>query len=129
MEAGFRGLARQEYAEDADACFLSSGACVFDLPSLDARLRKLLDEPRSASGIVVSCWYGTLPVTGQEYLIAVDPAGGGSEGDNSAAQVVDIATGLQCAELQAKLGRSELAHRVAATRTRVWESPFGGRAQ
>ena len=28
--AGFRGLARQEYAEDADECFLSWGECVFD---------------------------------------------------------------------------------------------------
>jgi hypothetical protein len=30
--------------------------------------------------------------------VAVDPAGGGSEGDYSAAQVVELETGLQCAE-------------------------------
>ena len=41
LEAGFRGLARQEYAEDADASFLASGACVFDMQALDTRLKAL----------------------------------------------------------------------------------------
>ncbi len=53
------------------------------------------------------------PITGHEYLVAVDSAGGGAEGDYSAAQVVDLATGLQCAELQAKLEPLELARRAA----------------
>jgi hypothetical protein len=33
-------------------------------------------------------------VKGKEYLVAVDPAGGGSEGDYSAAQVLEMETGL-----------------------------------
>jgi hypothetical protein len=111
MESGFRGLARQEYAEDADACFLASGACVFDLQSLDARLRVLAEPPITRDGGALLVW--NPPVAGREYLVAVDPAGGGVEGDYSAAQVVEIDTGLQCAELQAKLGTLELARRAA----------------
>ena len=49
------------------------------------------------------------PVTGRQYLVAVDTAGGGSEGDYSVAQVLEMQTGLQCAELQAKLSPLELA--------------------
>ena len=82
MEAGFRGLARQEYAEDADACFLSSGACVFDLQALDARLRELPEKAASRDGGELLVFFP--PVAGKEYLVAVDPAGGGSEGDFSA---------------------------------------------
>ncbi len=110
-EAGFRGLSKQEYAEDPDACFLASGACVFDLPLLDARLRSLSEPPVTRDGGELLVW--NPPITGHEYLVAVDPAGGGAEGDYSAAQVIDLATGLQCAELQAKLETLELARRAA----------------
>ena len=49
------------------------------------------------------------PVKGKEYLVAVDPAGGGSEGDYSAAQVLEMETGLQCAEFAGHVGGLELA--------------------
>jgi hypothetical protein len=111
-QAEFRGLARQEYAEDADECFLSTGDCVFDLKSLDARLRDLPEKVESRDGGELLVWFP--PLAGKDYLVAVDPAGGGSEGDFSAAQVIDMKTGMQCAELQAKLGTLELAQRVAA---------------
>ncbi len=112
MEAGFRGMARQEYAEDADACFLASGDCVFDMEVLDARLKSLGEAPIQRDGGALLIW--NPPIPGHEYLVAVDPAGGGSEGDYSAAQILDLATGLQCAELQAKLSTLELAQRAAA---------------
>jgi hypothetical protein len=51
---------------------------------------------------------------GREYVVAVDPAGGGSEGDYAAMQVLDRATGLQCAEFQGRCGLLELAERAAA---------------
>jgi hypothetical protein len=111
IHAGFRGQARQEYAEDADTCFLSSGECVFDLKSVDARLRELPEAAASRDGGELLTWYP--PVAGRAYLVSVDPAGGGSDGDFCAAQVIELGTGLQCAELQAKLGPLELAHRVA----------------
>ena len=54
---------------------------------------------------------------GKEYLVAVDPAGGGSEGDYSAAEVLDLETGLQCAEFAGHLGGLELARLVTALAT------------
>ncbi len=44
--------------------------------------------------------------------MAVDPAGGGSEGDYSAAEVLDLETGLQCAEFAGHVGGLELARLV-----------------
>jgi Terminase RNaseH-like domain len=111
LEAGFRGLARQEYAEDADACFLASGACVFDLEALDARLKSLGEPVSTRDGGELLVWNYRLPE--HEYLVAADPAGGGVDGDYSAAQVLDLATGLQCAELQGKMTALELAERIA----------------
>jgi hypothetical protein len=51
-------------------------------------------------------------VKGRRYLVAVDPAGGGSEGDYSAAQVLEMETGLQCAEFAGHVGGLELARLV-----------------
>jgi hypothetical protein len=104
--ADFRGLARQEYAEDASECFLSSGECVFDREGMD-RCEQLLREPvltRLNGQLMV--WYP--PVSGRVYLVSADPAGGGTEGDYSAVQVIELATGLQCAELAGKMGGYEL---------------------
>ena len=39
IRANFRGLARQEYAEDAESCFLASGESVFELAAVEARMR------------------------------------------------------------------------------------------
>ena len=126
-EGRFHGMARQEYAEDADACFLASGACVFDLEMLDARLKSLGEPPVLRDGGELLVW--NPPISGHEYLVAVDSAGGGSEGDYSAAQVLDLATGLQCAELQARLTTLELAHRVAELGARVRHRLPGGGTQ
>jgi hypothetical protein len=52
-------------------------------------------------------------VKGKEYVVAVDPAGGGSDGDYSAAQVLEMETGLQCAEFAGHMGGLELARFVA----------------
>jgi hypothetical protein len=63
------------------------------------------------------------PLKGKEYLVAVDPAGGGSEGDYSAAQVLEMETGLQCAEFAGHVGGLELARLVTALATeynRAW---------
>src|SRR5437588_2303750 len=48
------------------------------------------------------------------YLLAVDPAGGGVDGDYACAQVLDQRSGLQCAELHGHFSPRELASRVAA---------------
>jgi hypothetical protein len=111
LEANFRGLAKQEYAEDANECFLSSGDCVFDRTAVDGRERELREAIERRLGGQLSIWYP--PVVGRRYLVAVDPAGGGSEGDYSAAQVVEMETCLQCAEVRSKMGGLELASAVA----------------
>jgi len=111
LQRQFGMLARQEYPESADDCFLASGSCVFDTEAIDRRLRE-------APAPVERRWAGTLevwlkPMPRREYLVAVDPAGGGSEGDYAAMQVLDAATGLQCAEFQGRCGLLEIAERAA----------------
>lgn len=110
LRSAFRGIAQQEYAEDAESCFLVSGEPVFELDKIEARLSLLAmpAETRLNGGLEI--WLP--PLAGKKYLVAVDPAGGGAEGDYSAAQVLEMETGLQCAELRAHLGGLELAEVV-----------------
>lgn len=108
--ANYRGLAKQEYAESAQDCFLSSGECVFDRQAIDGRAAETRAPIDTRLNGQLQIWYP--PVPGREYLVAVDPAGGGAEGDYSAVQVMDLATGMQCAELQSKAGGYELALEV-----------------
>jgi hypothetical protein len=49
------------------------------------------------------------PMDERVYVVAVDSAGGGEDGDFAAVQVIDQLTGLQCAELQERLRPAELA--------------------
>ncbi|UWZ86046.1 terminase [Occallatibacter riparius] len=107
IRANLRGMARQEYAEDAESCFLASGESVFELSAVDARLASAPVAAESRRNGELEIWLP--PVKGRQYLVAVDPAGGGSEGDYSAAQVVDVATGMQCAEFASHTGGLELA--------------------
>jgi hypothetical protein len=112
VQESFRGLARQEYAEDANECFLASGECIFDTGAIDARLREVPSPVSQRAHGHLHIWLS--PVGGREYLVAVDPAGGGTEGDSSAIQVIDLETGLQCAELCAKMNPLETAMEAAA---------------
>jgi hypothetical protein len=107
VRANFRGLARQEFAEDDESCFLASGDSVFEMEAVERLLA-------SAPGVVERRCNGELeiwlpPVAGKKYLVAVDPAEGGSEGDYSAVQVLEMELGLQCAEFAGHIGGLELA--------------------
>jgi hypothetical protein len=115
IAAGFRGLAKQEYPEDAVECFLSSGDCYFDVAAIDARIKDLPEPMATRLGGKLQLWFP--PVRGRRYLVAVDTAGGGSEGDYSVAQVLEIDTSLQCAELQARVSPLELAEEAARLAT------------
>jgi len=110
IRANFRGLARQEYAEDEESCFLASGDSVFELAAIEARLAEMAEPAERRRNGELEIWLP--PLKGKEYLVAVDPAGGGSEGDYSAAQVLEMETGLQCAEFAGHVGGLELAHLV-----------------
>jgi hypothetical protein len=112
IRADFRGLARQEYAEDEESCFLASGDSVFELAAIEARLAEMPAPVELRRNGELEVWLP--PLKGKEYLVAVDPAGGGSEGDYSAAQVLELETGLQCAEFAGHIGGLELARLVTA---------------
>jgi hypothetical protein len=121
IRADFRGLARQEYAEDEESCFLAGGDSVFELAAIEERLREMTAPLEKRRNGELEVWLP--PVKGKEYLVAVDPAGGGSEGDYSAAQVLDMETGLQCAEFAGHMGGLELAQLVtglAAEYNQAW---------
>jgi hypothetical protein len=112
IRANFRGLARQEFAEDEESCFLASGNSVFELTAIEARLTTAPAPIELRRNGDLEVWLP--PIQGKDYLVAVDPAGGGSEGDYSAAQVLELQTGLQCAEFAGHVGGLELARLVTA---------------
>ena len=121
IRADFRGLARQEYAEDEESCFLASGNSIFELTAIEARWETAPAPVELRQNGAMEIWLPPLP--GKEYLVAVDPAGGGSEGDYSALQVLEMETGLQCAEFAGHVGGLELARlaaAVAAEYNRAW---------
>jgi hypothetical protein len=110
VRASFRGLARQEYAEDEESCFRASGGSVFELTAIESRLKDAPAPVQRRRNGELEIWLP--PVPGKYYLVAVDPAGGGSEGDYSAAQVLEMESGLQCAEFAGHVGGLELAKLV-----------------
>ena len=110
IRTNFRGLARQEFAEDEASCFLASGQSVFELSAVEARMKTAPEATETRHNHELEIWLP--PVKGKQYLVAVDPAGGGSEGDYSAAQVLEMETGLQCAEFAGHVGGLELAQLV-----------------
>jgi hypothetical protein len=111
LRSSFRGLALQEYAEDAESCFRASGDSVLELSAVEGRLRTAPPAVELRRNGQLSVWLPPLP--GKQYVVAVDPAGGGSDGDYSAAQVVELESGLQCAEFAGHVGGQELAQLIA----------------
>jgi hypothetical protein len=112
LERSFGGLRSQEFAEDAETCFRATGDCCFDVAAIESRLSEVAlaaNEVRRGGALLV--WMQALP--GREYIVAVDTAGGGADGDFAAVQVIDAATGMQCAELQERLAPLDLARVVA----------------
>jgi hypothetical protein len=121
VRSNFRGLARQEYAEDEESCFRASGDSVFELGAIEARFSELVPGWEQRRNGELEIWLP--PVRGKQYLVAVDPAGGGSEGDYSAAEVLELETGFQCAEFAGHVGGLELARLVtglAAEYNNAW---------
>ena len=120
LEADYRGLRMQEFAEDAELCFRSTGECCFDMEALEVRMKGVEEavEKRRDGRLLVFL----PPQSGKEYIVALDPTGGGSEGDYAAVQVIDIASGAQCVELQQRLRPLELT-RAAVALAREYSTP------
>jgi hypothetical protein len=108
--ASLRGLAAQEFAEDPVSCFRASGECVFDREALEQALFGAGGPLQVRDNQRLMIWMPATP--GREYVIGVDPAGGGIEGDYSCAEVIDRELGTQCAELSGHFPPHELAKRL-----------------
>jgi len=117
LEASYRGLRSQEFAEDAESCFKATGECCFEVSAVEARLTELGEPVENRRGGALQVWFP--PIAGKEYVVAVDTAGGGADGDFAAVQVIEMSSGMQCAELQQRLGTLELA-RVSAELAREY---------
>jgi hypothetical protein len=111
MRASLRRSAAQEFAEDAESCFLASGDCYFEMDAVEARLKELAEPVERRRNGEVEIFLP--PLAGMDYLLALDPAAGLSTGDYSAAEVIEMETGMQCAEMQGHVGGKELAELVA----------------
>ncbi len=111
IRSSLRGLAGQEFVEDATACFLASGDCVFDSEVVQAQLGKCGAPLQKKDCGRLLIWWPPQP--GREYIVGVDPAGGGTEGDYACAQVIERQTGMQCAELHGHYGPQALAFKVS----------------
>lgn len=120
LQSSYRGLHAQEFAEDAEQCFLTTGDCCFDLDALEARLKEVAEAPLARRDRRLKIWFDAVP--GKDYIVAADPAGGGADGDYAALQIVELASGVQCAELQQRVRPLELA-RLAAALAREYSSP------
>jgi hypothetical protein len=107
LESLYRKLRSQEFAEDPESCFRATGDCCFELDAIEARLKDAPEPFAKRRNAKLHVWLP--PVAGREYILAVDTAGGGQDGDFCAMQVIDRVTGAQCAELQQKLGLREQA--------------------
>jgi len=105
-----KGLAAQEYAEDAVSCFLASGDCVFDLDSIEKAALEATPVVESQDNGRCLIWLP--PQEKKQYIVGVDAAGGGSEGDYACAQVIERGSGLQCAEMHGHFPPYELARRL-----------------
>lgn len=107
LERTYGTLRLQEFAEDAATCFRATGACVFDVDAVERRLAEAPEPRERRDG--GRLWVWLPPLASRRYVLGVDSAGGGVDGDFAAVQVIDVATGMQCAELQARLRPAELA--------------------
>jgi hypothetical protein len=108
--AQLRGLAAQEYAEDPVSCFRASGECVFDLEMIERAALASGDPLEMQDNRRLMIWLPSQ--AGKQYMVGVDPAGGGSEGDYCCAQVIERRTGMQCAELHGHFPPRELAGKI-----------------
>lgn len=112
MRETFGEWAPQEYAESPAECFLVSGRPVFDVAAIEARLRCVQAPARITNNGAEWVWLE--PVAGREYVIGADVAEGKEGRDFSSAEVVDLETGLQCAELLAQWPVERFARELAA---------------
>jgi hypothetical protein len=107
LVANYRGLAPQEFAEDPESCFLASGLCVFDVETIDMRLKSC--EEHEEGDVIL---HFLPPRPDKEYVVAVDTAGGSPLGDYACIQVIDMKDAAQCAEYRGHDAPRRVAERA-----------------
>ncbi len=112
LEASYQGLRSQEFAEDPVTCFRATGDCCFEVDAVERQIEAAREPIAIRRNGALHIWLPAL--AHKRYLVAVDSCGGGADGDFAAIQVIDLESGLQCAELQQRLGPLELAQAAAA---------------
>ena len=110
-----RAMAAQEFSEDPVSCFRSSGECVFDQEAVDRALKSAGEPVERRENHRLLIWLP--PQAGREYVMGVDPAGGGTDGDYSCAQMIDRRLGTQCAELLGHYPPREFAQKLVELAT------------
>lgn len=99
----------QEYPEDVETCFLVSGLNFFDLGKLQALVKAGFPDPvevreipgdRAGTGGRTTVW--KVPQKGHRYVVGCDTAGGGPEGNESVAGVLEVASCEQVATLRGR---------------------------
>ncbi|HYM76917.1 MAG TPA: terminase [Candidatus Dormibacteraeota bacterium] len=115
-----KGHAAQEYAEDDVSCFLASGECVFDLDSIERAAAQAGPAVESQDNGRYQAWFPRQEKW--QYIIGADTSGGGTDGDYACAQVIERASGLQCAELHGHFPPFELARRLVKLGRRYGEA-------
>ena len=108
--AQLRALATQEFAEDAVSCFRASGESVFELDAVDIAFARCGNPYKIEDNQRLRTWLP--PEAGKRYIIGADPAGGGTDGDYSCAQVIERVSGVQCAELRGHFTLREFSLRL-----------------
>src|SRR5271165_904232 len=71
IRANFGRRAKEEYAEDAEGCFLASGDCIFDVEAIEQRLKA--PSPIIAQEDGGRLLYFLPAKADQEYIVGVDP--------------------------------------------------------
>jgi hypothetical protein len=110
-KSNFGARAVEEFAEDTATCFLASNSAVFDTAKIEARMQVLGKPIETRENGRIQVWLP--PARGRQYIVGVDPAGGGTDGDYACVQVIDRESGLQCAELYGHYTPEELAAQAA----------------
>ena len=128
MRANFRGLARQEYAEDAESCFLASGDCVFELEAIEAAA----GDGAGAGGAAAERGAGDLAAAGARASSTWwrwTRRAAEARATTRLSQVLEMETGLQCAEFAGHVGGLELARLVTELADEYNRRVAGGGAE
>lgn len=116
-----KALFHQEYPEDAETAFLTSGRCFFDADLVVRLMHECVDPPRVEMGGRLKIWRP--PEAGKRYVISGDSSEGVPGGDPSCLQVLSIEDFEQVASLHG-LYRPHLLGREMASLGRRYNNAF-----